>query len=280
MSGGEVTRRKLKRTLRWSYAALGLVLVISLVAKLAGHIPGVAGTRLETIAKDVYEFLKDMSLVFITVVAAYLASIFQRRQTFVASLKEEWHEIVRAKSALYAYTQLANPTVADYLGAFCALSETIDNMRTVYRNVGETDTQIGLYPFAPLHDMRRALQTLDPSKVSGANADDRRLVRDAILQSFYALRERFLEELEPEVPDSPLLIFGGRRLKGPGFPDAARKELEAQRSRHDRLAPADPRIQAFLEALYDKEQGTAKPWRQVNGGASRSESDNGAGAMT
>jgi hypothetical protein len=30
-------------------------------------------------------------------------------------------------------------------------------MRVVYANVGETTTLIGLYLFAPLHDMRRAL---------------------------------------------------------------------------------------------------------------------------
>ena len=122
-----------------------------------------------------------------------------------AALKEEWREIVEAKSALFAYTQLEQPTRQDYLKAFLAISETLDNMRTVYANVGETDELIGLYPFAPLHDMRRALQSLDPAKNATASADDRKLARDAILQSFYALRECFLEELDLEPPDRPLL---------------------------------------------------------------------------
>ena len=54
---------------------------------------------------------------------------------------------------------------------------------------------IGLYPFAPLHDMRRALQSLDPRKRADISPEQRKLVRDAILQSFYALRENFLIEL-------------------------------------------------------------------------------------
>jgi hypothetical protein len=40
--------------------------------------------------------------------------------------------------------------------------------------------------------MRRALQTLDPRKNPAPDAEARALVRDAMLQSFYALRETFL----------------------------------------------------------------------------------------
>jgi hypothetical protein len=70
----------------------------------------------------------------------------------------------RHQVALFAYTQIEQPTTEQYIATFCKLSETIDNMRSVYQNVGETGDLIGLYPFAPLHDMRRALQTLDPRK--------------------------------------------------------------------------------------------------------------------
>ena len=267
-----MTRSTLRRTLVRIYWVLGLVLAVSLVTKLAEHVPGLAGSPAEKLAKDVYEYLKDMALVLVTVVAAVLASVFQRRQSFVAALKEEWRDILKAKSALYAYTQLDRPTLEQYLEAFCILSETIDNMRTVYRNVGETETLVGLYPYAPLHDMRRALQTLEPRKNAEPTAEQRKLARDAVLQAFYALRERFLEELEAEAPDSPLLIFGGRRLKRSGSPDWALAALAAQRAEHDRLAPAEPHIHSFLADLYDREHATAKPWRQVPAGL------NGAGA--
>src|SRR4029078_13727467 len=91
----------------------------------------------------------------------------------------------------------------------------IDNMRSVYQNVGETGDMIGLYAFAPLHDMRRALQTIDPRKSINAetDAEQRNLARDCILQSFYALRETFLEELDLEEPDRPLLTSRAPRGK-------------------------------------------------------------------
>ncbi len=258
-----MTRSSLRRTLRRAYWILGLVLLISIVAKLADHVPGLAGTPAERLLKDIYDYLKDMSLVLVTVVAAYLANVFQRRSLFLNALKEEWHNIVKAKSSLVAYTQLDAPTQAQYITAFCTISESIDNMRAVYGNVGETATQIGLYPYAPLHDMRRALQSIEPEAGRVISEEDRKLARDAILQSFYALRETFLEELDLEAPENPLLIHNGRRIKKPGAPRWARRRQDHQHAYHDRISPPDPRIATFLTGLYDKEQNTAKPWREV-----------------
>ena len=179
-----------------------------------------------------------MSLLIATGGVAYVANVYQKRASFIDALKEEWRDIIAAKSALFSYTQLERPTLEQYLTAFCKLSETIDNMRSVYRNVGETGDLIGIYPYVPLHDMRRALQTLDPRKNPNPDAEARNLARDAILQSFYALRETFLEELDLEAPDHPLLISGGRRSKASGATRAARRAQERQQ------APAGPRAAA------------------------------------
>ena len=258
-----MTRSSLNHTLRRAYWILGLVLLVSIVAKLADHIPGLAGTAVERLLKDIYDYLKDMSLVLVTVIAAYLANVFQKRSLFLNALKEEWRNMVKAKSTLFTYTQLESPSHDQYLAAFCAISESLDNMRAVYRNVGETDALIGLYPYAPLHDMRRALQTLKPAPGRVVTADERELARDAILQSFYALRETFLEEMDLEAPDNPLLIYNGRRIKKPGAPGWANRSQERQSKKHDRISPADPRLTAFLTELYEKEHATAKPWREV-----------------
>jgi hypothetical protein len=83
-----------------SYWLLAFVLAISLGTKLAEHIPGIAGGPLERLATDIYEYLKDMALLFVTVVAAYLASVFQRRHSFIEALREEWRDIIKAKSAV------------------------------------------------------------------------------------------------------------------------------------------------------------------------------------
>jgi hypothetical protein len=272
-----MTRSTLRRTLRRVYLLLILVLGVSLIARIADHVPGLAGTGAEKVLKDAYEYLRDMSLLIATGGVAYLASVFQRRSSFVEALKEEWRDIIAAKSALFTYTQLERPTLEQYLATFCRLSETIDNMRSVYQNVGETDALVGLYPYAPLHDMRRALQTLDPRKNPEPDAETRNLVRDAILQSFYALRETFLEELDQEAPDHPLLIAGGRRMKVTGSTGSARRAQERQRARQSREPSPDQRIDDLLGQLYEKENATPKPWRQpaTGHGAARASASNG-----
>jgi hypothetical protein len=262
-----MTRSTLKRALRRIYALLVLVLGISFLAKIADHVPVLDGSGFEKFLKDSYEYLRDMSLLIATGGVAYITNMFQKRSSFVEGLKEEWRDIIATKSALFAYTQLERPTQEQYIATFCRLSETIDNMRSVYQNVGETKALIGLYPYAPLHDMRRALQTLDPRKTPNPDAEARSLVRDAILQSFYALRENFLEELDLQEPDHPLLISSGRRAKKSGSTGIARRAQERQRARQDRVPPPDPRIDEMLAQLYDKENATAKPWRQPTGQA-------------
>lgn len=258
-----MTRTSLKRTLRRMYVILALVLF----AKFVDHMPGLKGSGVEAVLKDLYEYLKDMSLLIATGGVAYISNVFQKRSTFVAALNEEWRDIISAKSALFTYTQLEKPTLEQYLATFCALSETIDNMRSVYRNVGETEGLIGLYPYAPLHDMRRVLQTLDPRR-GASDAETRALARDAILQSFYALRENFLEELDLEEPDHPLLISGGRRIKMSGATGMGKRRQTRQQGRQAKAGMPDPRIDTLLAQLYEKENATAKPWRQPTNGSS------------
>ena len=254
-----MTRRSLRKTLLWLYVFLGATLAISLGSKLFGEKELICcGAKW----KDVYEYLKDMSLLIATGGVAYITNVFQKRNTFVQALREEWREIVETKAALFAFTQLPNPTREQYIATFNVVSQTIDNMRTVYRNVGETGSLVGLYPFAPLHDMRRALQTIDPEK-GAFGPDERNLARDAILQSFYALRETFLDELDLEEPSNPLLIYAGRRQKKSGCADEALKQQTGQRAHQDANSPPEPAIHDFLTRLHDKEQSTPKPWRKV-----------------
>lgn len=258
-----MTRRTLNRTLRRVYLLLGLILGVSLLSKFADHLGLPVNGLANQLLKDVYEFLRDMALLIATGGAAYIANIFQKRSSFIESLRSEWRDIIESKSALFTYTNLEQPTAEQYLAVFCKLSETIDNMRIVYRNVGETQADIGLFPYSPLHDMRRVLQTLDQRKSEAVTPEQRKLARDAILQSFYALRETFLEELDLEEPDNPLLIWGGRRLKKPGSAKSAQRLQADQRRQQDAVSPPDPAINALLAHLYDKEQSTAKVWRDV-----------------
>ncbi|MGQ0455964.1 MAG: hypothetical protein ACT4OU_02755 [Hyphomicrobium sp.] len=257
-----MTRNSVNRTLSRLYWLLFLVLLLLLAAKFADDIPGIPGFVVN-VAGQLYEFMRDMSLLIATGGVAYLSNIFQKRSKFVESLEEEWRNIVRTKSALLNFCEKPYLSTDEYLTAFSRISETIDTMRIVYRNAGETDGLIGLYPFAPLHDMRRALQTLDPRQQPEPSAEQRKLVRDSILQSFYALRETFLEELDLEEPHHPLLISGSRRLKTPGADIRALVMQDQQRRRLDREPISRPDIDALLAAERAKEKdhssGAAAP---------------------
>lgn len=253
-----MTRVSVNRTLKRLYWLLTAVLLLLLASKFADDASGLPPFVVSA-ANKIYDFMRDMSLLIATGGVAYLSNIFQKRSKFVESLEEEWRNIVRTKSALLSTCEKPYLATDDYLAAFYKISETIDTMRIVYKNSGETSTLVGLYPYAPLHDMRRALQTLDPRINPEATADQKTLVREAILQSFFALRETFLEELDLEEPQSPLLISGARRLKVPGSDMAARIMQDHQRRRLEREPAQKPEVDAFLTALRTREEENERP---------------------
>ena len=270
-----MTRHIINATLRAVYWALGLVLAIALLAKLATHIPGVTNTWLDALAKDLYLYLKEMAPVFITVVAVYLTSVFRKRADFVESLEEEWRNIVRTKAAIWSYFEKPYPTSDDFIATFARLSETIDTMRIVYRNVGETKDVIGLYPYEPLHDMRRILQDMDPRRKTSFTEAERKRAQDCITQAFLGLRENFLEELELQEPGHPLLVAGGRRLKVSGATKQAEKKRGRQQERHNKRAAPNPEIDAYLGGLVAREKksaAAAAPAPPANGAAGSSRS--------
>jgi len=268
-----MTRSSLATTLRRVYWLLGMVLFISLTAKLADQIPGIAGMPAQKVLASIYDYLKDMALVLVTVVAAYLTNVFQKRSKFVAALEREWRGIVKTKTMLYVYCEKSYPTADDYLVAFSQISETIDNMRIVYRNVGETEALVGLYPYAPLHDMRRALQTLDPRKSKSITPEQQRLVREAILQAFYALRENFLEELDLEQPTHAILVSRARRLKMSGATEQARRVQHQQQDVMRREPQVNPAVDQLLAELYEREQMNERNAAAGNGNASGQAAD-------
>jgi hypothetical protein len=115
---------------------------------------------------------------------------------------------------------LENPTVEDYLKTARQLSETIDNMRIVYSNVGETEDCIGFYPYAPLHHMRVMMETLDP-RMGTPTPQQRFEMRTQVWDAFNAIREHFLDEFDMNEPSRPILVFQMKRRKKNGASDDA-----------------------------------------------------------
>ena len=216
-----MTRKHQKRVLAIIVICLLVLIGLALAAKMSG-----IGWAL-----NFYEFIRDTSLLIVTVVAAFMASVYQQRTTFLQNLREQWHDIVDVKNELIYYGHLESPKLEDYLKAARELSECIDTMRIVYANVGETDGLIGLYPYAPLHHMRVVMESLDPRKGT-PTPEQRYAARGEIWDAFLAIREHFLDEFDIEEPTRPILIYRMKRQKR----DGATKEALARKDRQARLA--------------------------------------------
>ncbi|MEJ2118599.1 MAG: hypothetical protein P8Y36_12200 [Alphaproteobacteria bacterium] len=195
---------------------------MALAAKISGY----------TWALRFYDFIRDTSLLIVTVIAAYMADVLQKRTTFLQNLREQWREIVETKAALIYFCHLKDPTLEDYLEASKKLSQTIDTMRIVYKNVGETPQLIGLYPYSPLHHMFRIMVGLDPRVVTPTH-DDKFKARGEIWDAFNAIREHFVDEFDIEEPTRPVLIHSMKRTKRDGAAPFALDMAEAQRTNNE-----------------------------------------------
>ena len=109
-----MSRASLNRRLAIIYFICAVVLTISLAARVATAIPALEGTLFLKAAPLIYDYMRDMALVFVTMVAAYLANVFQKRTKFVASLEEEWRAMVKTKTALIQFCERENVTLDDY----------------------------------------------------------------------------------------------------------------------------------------------------------------------
>ena len=90
-----------------------------------------------------------------------------------------------------------------------------------------------------------------------ATEEQRKLARDTMLQSFYALRDRFLEELDLEAPDAPILMPGARRLRSDGAAAGARDWQQAEIAQKRRRRSGEDDHDKLLRELYDAD--VAKP---------------------
>jgi hypothetical protein len=153
------------------------------------------------------------------VVALYVGSLFQRRSGFIDNLRKEWVEIVEAKTNLIMFCKSPSHGAKEAIEAWGRLSVVIDRMRVIYRNVHESKSRLGLYPYEPLHDMRKLweekiLQCI--TKLAEYDEQYYQSVEDDITESFRAIREVFIDELDLEAPTDPIIERGARRRKKEG----------------------------------------------------------------
>ncbi len=175
--------------------AVAAVVLILVGGAVYGRLFGGAAGR------EFYDIVTDFIEFEIALIAVYLANVFQQRAFFVQGLRQLWSDIIVAKNDLITYTHVTTPERDQSGRAHRSISRAIDEMRGVYRNVGESETDRGNYPYAPLHDMRLALKALGHD---APDAETRRLARRRILRAWNALRYKFRLEFEPVEPTRPI----------------------------------------------------------------------------
>ena len=157
---------------------------------------------LAVVSAEFHKVLKDFGAFFLAIAAAYLGYCFQRRQAFLATLRDLWHACIEAKADIVDYTHLDQANAEKWAKAQRSISVAIDKVRAVYRNVGETEERIGYFPFEPLHDIRRQLERLGPQETTEPARED---CRDAVIASWNAFRWAFLREFAAPDPTHPIV---------------------------------------------------------------------------
>jgi hypothetical protein len=201
--------------IRWLTAATVLmlgVLAFAIFARIQGGVdlPEAQRPASSRAWAGAYGMLVSFSSIIIAVPGAWLAFCFNRRNAFLNVLSDVWKEMVEAKNQCVRYA--LEPSEIRYIEAWLALSSAIDGMRSVYRNVGESHTAIGAFPFEPLKDMMVTLEAA-PARLAAATGDTRALrdvIREEMTDSWQALRAEFLRELGAPFPTHPITERGYR----------------------------------------------------------------------
>jgi len=146
----------------------------------------------------VYQTYQDLIPLIIALPAAFLAEAFQRRSSYVQGLRTVWANMVGAISATLTYTELPSPTKEQYADALQRLSASIEEIRGFYANIPAGASTTGWYPFEPVKQIHGVVRGLGYAEA--ATSELRADAHDQIYQMWRSVRERFLAELDIEVP--------------------------------------------------------------------------------
>lgn len=101
----------------------------------------------------VYETYKDMIPFIIAIPVSWLGFCLQRRFSYLQQLRVLWSTLINAIQKANSYTYVTNPTCEQFCATLSCLSASIEEIRGVFKNIEETEEDIGLYPFEPIKDI-------------------------------------------------------------------------------------------------------------------------------
>ena len=144
-----------------------------------------------------FNAFKDLILLWVAIPAAYLGDCFQRRSAFTTALREMWGNLIESVNEARQFTFETNPNQAIYGQTLKLLSKSIDEVRGVYSNIGETKTDIGLYPYESLKEIQKLVSEMGFTVYDKATADSARCLID---HHWGLIKSSFLFEFDRPEP--------------------------------------------------------------------------------
>jgi hypothetical protein len=186
---------------------------------------------------------------FVAVAAGWITYCLQRRVSYINSLRSLWDKVVEAVQNAIQYTYKTSPSDTDFNQVMYELSCRIDDVRGVFRNVGESYVEpnrdskkyvksvrggktiedivlltadfklnrdhIGVYPFESLKQIRGTIKKLGFG--SAVTADSADAARRTIANLWKITRYELSKELDRDYPAFPDTPYDGRvRGRAPG----------------------------------------------------------------
>lgn len=157
------------------------------------------GATLFYLDNNLFQTFRDFILLLIAIPAALLTDFFQKRNNFEDALRQLWSQISNSVNEARQYTYRTDASEDEYRKILVGLSKSIDEVRSVYKNLGESKTRIGNYPFESLKLIytiffELGFGQLDPDKASQS--------RDQLDHYWRNFKESFLWEFDRPEPES------------------------------------------------------------------------------
>jgi hypothetical protein len=178
-----MTRRQLR----------GAIIFVIGVYSLAG----VIGILLRVTTASGYDTFRDLIPFIFAIPAAYLGYCFQRRSSYLESLRSLWSKLVSAVQEAVKYTYDPTPTQEEYADVLTAMAIAIDELRGVYKNIGERPDEIGHYPYEPIKEIHNAITELGYGELTD---EQRATARKRIQGHWKSIRANFLDEFDRAEP--------------------------------------------------------------------------------
>jgi hypothetical protein len=174
---------------------------------------------------SLYDVYRDSVPIIVALPAAWLASAFQRRLSYMQALRNLWSDAIDSVHAALRYTENPSPSPVLYASTLSKLGITIEHVRAVFKNVDEREGTGGLYPFEHLKLIYAAVADLGyGDDVTDA---DRRAAKINVVRHWKGVRARLLLEFDRATPTyrGDLVSLGpfleGHRAHAPDAPPLA-----------------------------------------------------------